>query len=175
MTFLFVIVDTQLLSKNQKSLLVKWLGIHVGFGKFKNCFKAANRGRVQAFHSSCDDKTNTITIIKNTAGKIFGGFTDVSFKTGDTDRSFLFDVDTGFKLGVVNASNAVCSLTSNGPYFGYKDLRVSTGYDYDYHIYYNAMNKYSSAIGSNYNSKKLKSLGNGSGSVAKLGVYHRIW
>ena len=154
------------------------MGIHVGFGKFKNCFKAANRGRAKTFHSNCDDKTNTITIIKNTAGKVFGGFTDVSFRTGNTEQSFLFDMNTGFKLGVVNASNAVCSVTSNGPCFGYKDLRVlpTTMRDnYNYYRYYNALNKYSSAIGSNYNSTKLKSLGNGSGSVAKLEVYYRVW
>ena len=167
------------MSKNQKQLLFKWLGTHVEFGTFRSCFKEGSKGETQKFHSDCDDRTNTITIIKNSAGKVFGGFTDVTFKTGNTDQSFLFDMDAGIKVAVVNASNAVCYDTSYGPCFGVKDLRVEStnirAYNnYRYHRYYKALTKYSSAIENNYNSKKLKSLGNGSGNVANLEVYYRV-
>ena len=165
------------MSKSQKQLLVKWLGIHAGFGTFQSCFKEGSNGETHKFHSDCDDKTNTITIIKNSAGKIFGGFTDVSFKAGNTDQSFLFDMDAGIKVAVMNRSSAVCHDTSYGPCFGGKDLRVeSTNIHscYNYCRYYNALTKYSSAIENNYDSTKLKSLGNGSGNVANLEVYYRV-
>ena len=166
------------MSKNQKRLLFKWLGTHVEFGTFQSCFKEGSKGETQKFHSSCDDKTNTITIIKNSAGKVFGGFTDVSFKAGNTDQSFLFDMDAGIKVAVVNASNAVCYDTSYGPCFGGKDLRVESTNKRDYNKYhsryYKELTKYSSAIETNYNSTKLKSLGNGSGNVINLEVYYRV-
>ena len=169
------------MSKKQKQLLVKWLGIHVGFGTFQSCFKEGSSGKTQTFHSGCDDKTNTITIIRNSAGKVFGGFTDVSFKAGNTDQSFLFDMDAGIKVAVVNAANAVCSDISYGPCFGSKDLRVEStnirGYNsrYNYNSrYYKALTQYSSTIENNYNSTKLKSLGNGFGNVANLEVYYRV-
>ena len=166
------------MSKNQKQLLFKWLGTHVEFGTFQSCFKEGSKGGTQKFHSSCDDKTNTITIIKNNAGKIFGGFTDVTFKAGNTDQSFLFDMDAGIKVAVVNASSAVCYHNSYGPCFGGKDLRVESTNTYscdsNYCGYYNALTKYSSSIETNYDSTKLKSLGNGSGNVANLEVYYRV-
>lgn len=166
------------MSKNQKQLLFKWLGTHVEFGTFQSCFKEGSKGGTQKFHSSCDDKTNTITIIKNSAGKIFGGFTDVSFKAGNTDQSFLFDMDAGIKVAVVNASNAVCYHNSYGPCFGGKDLRVESTNIRDYnnyrYRYYKALTQYSSSIETNYDSTKLKSLGNGSGNVANLEVYYRV-
>ena len=88
-------------------------------------------------------------------------------------------MDAGIKVAVVNASNAVCYDTSYGPCFGVKDLRVEStnirAYNnYRYRRYYKALTKYSSAIENNYNSKKLKSLGNGSGNVANLEVYYRV-
>ena len=166
------------MSKNQKRLLFKWLGTHVEFGAFQSCFKEGSIGETQKFHSSCDDKTNTITIIKNSAGKVFGGFTDVNFKAGNTDQSFLFDMDAGIKVAVVNASNAVCYDTSYGPCFGGKDLRVESTYirgcNSGYCRYYYALTKYRSVFETSYNSKKLKSLGNGSGNVANLEVYYRV-
>ena len=167
------------MSKNQKQLLLKWLGTHVQFGTFQSCFKEGSKGETQTFHSHCDNKTNTITIIKNSAGKVFGGFTDVSFKSGNTDQSFLFDMDAGIKVAIVNPSNAVCYGTSYGPCFGVKDLRVEStniyGCDRYQCRYYNALTKYRSEIENNYNSTKLKNLGNGSGNVANLEVYYRVW
>ena len=166
------------MSKNQKQLLFKWLGTHVAFGTFQSCFKEGSEGETQKFHSGCDDKTNTITIIKNSAGKVFGGFTDVSFKAGNTDQSFLFDMDAGIKVAVVNPSDAVCYGTSYGPCFGVKDLRVESTYTQGCNRYgcryYNALTKYKSAIDNNYNSAKLKSLGNGSGNIANIEVYYRV-
>ena len=160
------------MSNNQKQFLVKWLGIHVGFGKFENCLSGRRIG-IQHFQNNCAEKTNTITIIKNTAGKIFGGFTDVRFKDSDTDQSFLFDMDPGIKVNVVNASKAVCYDASYGPCFGYKDLRVLATSQYN-GGYYKQMNRYTSAIGNNYNSTDLKSLGNGSGDVKYIEVYFPV-
>ena len=125
------------------------------------------------FQSNCAEKKNTTTIIKNTAGKIFGGFIDVRFKDIDTDQSFLLDMDAGIKVNVVSASNSVCYDASYGPCFGYKDLRVLATSAYN-RVYYKTMNRYTSAIGNNYNSTDLKSLGNGSVDIKYIEIYFRV-
>ncbi len=87
-----------------------------------------------AFHRLCDGKANTVTVIKNTNGYIFGGFTSVpwsstgGYKTDST--AFLFSLtnpsNTPLKLKVKSPQNAVYH-SCYGPTFGSgEDLYVSS-------------------------------------------------
>jgi hypothetical protein len=81
------------------------------------------------FHSKCDGKSNTITIILTTVGFIFGGLTPItwdssnSWKTDARGQSFLFSVknphnrDFG-RIGLQNQQNAIFCHSSHGPTFG---------------------------------------------------------
>jgi hypothetical protein len=68
--------------KNRFSLL--WRGSRDGF-------------KARDFHSRCDSHANTLTVILDTEGNIFGGFTPVKWESGesrhkadDSQKSFLF-------------------------------------------------------------------------------------
>jgi hypothetical protein len=63
-------------------------------------YKASDPGvgfSAAKFHSLCDNKGPTLTLIQTTAGHIFGGFTNLSWDSSgsyknETD-SFIFSVD----------------------------------------------------------------------------------
>jgi len=89
-----------------------------------------------AFHRLCDGKSNTVTVIKNTNGFIFGGFTSVPWGSGGINKldhlAFLFSLtnpsNTPLKLKVKSQEHAVYHHSSYGPAFGSNglDLRVSS-------------------------------------------------
>jgi len=106
-----------------KSFSLLWRGSRDGFD-------------LAAFHRLCDGKANTVTVIKNTNGFIFGGFTSLPWNSsggvyhGD-NSAFLFSLtnpsNTPLKLKVKPAKNAVYQYSSFGPTFGSgHDLYVSS-------------------------------------------------
>jgi len=96
-----------------KSFSLLWRGSRDGFD-------------VATFHRLCDGKSNTVTVIKNTNGFIFGGFTSIPWRlTGGykEDRTaFLFSLtnpsNTPLKLKVKSPQTAVCHSPSYGPTYG---------------------------------------------------------
>jgi len=99
-----------------------WRGSRDGFG-------------ARTFHSRCNTKANTVTVIKNKNGFIFGGFTSIpwSSKGGykEDSKAFLFSLtnpsNTPLKLKVQSPEDAVVHDSSFGPTFGGGfDLYVSS-------------------------------------------------
>jgi len=97
-----------------KSFSLLWRGSRDGFD-------------AAAFHRQCDGQANTVTVIKNTNGFIFGGFTSIPWSSSDgfyeTDNSaFLFSLtnpsNTSFKLKVFDPQYAVVHNSTYGPLFG---------------------------------------------------------
>jgi len=88
------------------------------------------------FHRLCDGKSNTVTVIKNTNGFIFGGFTSVPWGSGGINKldhlAFLFSLtnpsNTPLKLKVKSQEHAVYHSSYCGPAFGSNslDLLVSS-------------------------------------------------
>jgi hypothetical protein len=80
----------------------------------------------QAFHTKCDGKANTITIILNKMNYIFGGFASSCWNTKgfiDDPKAFLFSlrrngVSYKDKLTINNFKNALYGHSSYGPTFG---------------------------------------------------------
>jgi hypothetical protein len=87
--------------------------------------------KVKEFHRRCDGHKNTVTVILDTEGNIFGGFTPVEWESGEphykadnTQKSFLFTVKNPhniprrrFMLKEDKKSRAIFCCTERGPYF----------------------------------------------------------
>jgi len=107
----------------KKSFSLLWRGSRDGFD-------------ATAFHRLCDGKANTITVIKNTNGFIFGGFTSIPWSSSDglykdDNTAFLFSLtnpsNSPLKLKVKSPENAVYHSSNCGPAFGAgSDLYVSS-------------------------------------------------
>ncbi len=105
-----------------KTFFLLWRGSRDGFDAL-------------TFHRLCDGQANTVTVIKNTNGFIFGGYTSIpwsssgGYKTDST--AFLFSLtnpsNTPLKLKVKPGQNAVSHYSLFGPTFGGgHDLYVSS-------------------------------------------------
>jgi len=86
------------------------------------------------FHSRCDGKPNTLTLIKNSLGYVFGGYTAVPWSSPSNatefsdPTAFLFSLknpsNNPLKLKVVEPEFAVMHFSHYGPIFGrYNDCR----------------------------------------------------
>ena len=90
--------------------------------------------RASDFHSRCDNKPNTLTIVKSTSGNIFGGFTSAQWSSTLIEKA-QFD-KSAFIFSLVNKENrqlifeqirfeqssneipSTCSFRHFGPTFG---------------------------------------------------------
>ncbi len=81
----------------------------------------------EAFHSKCDGKGNTITIIKNNLNYVFGGYASSAWHSSgawnNDPNAFLFSlrrsgVSFKDKFTVKEASSALYGYSSYGPTFG---------------------------------------------------------
>jgi len=105
-----------------KSLSLLWRGSRDGFD-------------AAAFHRLCDAKANTVTVIKNANGFIFGGFTSIPWSSSDDNDDYDDDDDddddddyddeddddeyqednTAFLFSLTNPSNTPLKLKVNLP------------------------------------------------------------
>ena len=96
--------------------------------KFKLIFTASLNGdTAENFHSYCDKKGPTVTIIKGKNNHIFGGYLTVPFSSDGLshydDKAFLFSLTNKKKFPIKIKEEAVCHYHKSwGPYFGYKDI-----------------------------------------------------
>jgi hypothetical protein len=106
-----------------KRFSLLWRGSRDGFG-------------VRDFHSRCDGHANSLTVILDTKGNVFGGFTPANWdssrywKADDSLRSFLFTLKNPhniparrFALKAEEKSQAIWCDSEWGPCFG--DIGVS--------------------------------------------------
>jgi len=98
------------------------------------CYRASTHGwAASTFHSRCDGKRNTVTIIKN-GQYVFGGYTDIPWGSsrgyGSTSNAFIFSLRNKeglgpFKSMVTRPSKAIYKYSSYGPYFGGYDIYIA--------------------------------------------------
>lgn len=98
--------------------------------KFKLLYRGSRDGfSGTSFHSKCDNKGPTVVVIRSNFGKVFGGFTDVIWKTENTYRTtknaFLFSIDKKAKYHIKSGceKNAI-RCHGGGPSFGEGDIRI---------------------------------------------------
>lgn len=137
---------------------------------YKLLFKASKDGYgVKDFHSKCDNKSNTITLVKTTIGRRFGGFTDQSWDQSNNYKSgsngFLFSLDYKEIYYNKNSSYNIYPRPGYGPYFGSSDFYIGD----------NCNSGYNSSDGSNScyntNGKTYALAGNSSFIVEDYEVY----
>ena len=99
---------------------------------FESIFKIKENGNdSKDFHKCCDDKETTLTLIKTTKDKIFGGFTPLNWKNDNWDKidesnqTFLFSLNTIKKYDLINTKKYAIHITE-GPYFGANDLQLKS-------------------------------------------------
>ncbi len=108
--------------------LVKWMG-EVGYKLHSRLFRASVNGWTASnFHQYCDNKGATLTIVKASSGRIFGGFTvnpwqssNGSYVSTNGDKAWLFSLNstTGpIRLNCINHSYVQYNELSQGPRFG---------------------------------------------------------
>lgn len=101
--------------------------------KFKLLFRASRDGYdAQNFHDKCNGKGNTLTLVKTTTGRRFGGFTDAQWNQSGSYISgsygFIFSLDNKEIFYNNNSSYSIIGNSSYGPYFG-NDFYLSNNCD----------------------------------------------
>ena len=108
---------------------------------WKRCYsKTVNGASSGTFHSLCDNKGPTFTIVKANTGMVFGGYTSVSWNSSSsyaTDaNAFLFSLDRNEKAPAQSGGpNAIYRNSGYGPTFGgghdlYINGSMNGGYTY---------------------------------------------
>jgi hypothetical protein len=116
-----------ILSTRQADTILGWLGKQT---KLELLYRASRDGwRTTDFHSRCDNKGATVTVIKSTGGYVFGGYTDLPWASNGQYRSssnaFLFALKypsgvapVKMPLTQVPHPSAIHDHSSHGPTFG---------------------------------------------------------
>ena len=118
-------IDTHILRYNELYLIETGVKtkLNKNIKKFTLLYKAINEGFLASnFHSKCDGKKNTVTLVETLNGKRFGGFTDIAwdqssgYKHGS--NGFIFSLDD--KSIYYNKSNQyeIYCQSDYGPTFG---------------------------------------------------------
>ena len=118
-------IDTNIMRYNELDLIKE--GIKNKLKKnIKKCnllFKASINGFGSSnFHSLCDGKNNTLTLVETTSGRRFGGFTDAQwdqsnkFKTGS--NGFIFSLDNKEIYYNKDSNYNIYCCSDRGPTFG---------------------------------------------------------
>ena len=84
------------------------------------------------FHNYCDNKGPTLTIVKTTKNKIFGGFTPLNWdnkgvKYDKDNQTFIFSLSLMKKYDMINKEKQAIYCGSNyGPHFGGRDFSIES-------------------------------------------------
>jgi hypothetical protein len=93
-----LVLDSVILSEKQRADLIKFCQFDSS-SKWALIYRASRDGRMaHAFHSKCDNRAKTLTVIKSTYGDIFGGYTEQMW---DTSKKFKKDPNA-FIFSLVN-------------------------------------------------------------------------
>jgi len=125
-------IDSVILSsRNQFNDIIELCEFPIG-QKWNLIYRASQDGFEAAkFHSKCDDKSNTLVIIKSENDNIFGGYTEQSW-SGQTykneENAFIFSLinklNKPLKMKCINSKRAIFCQNSLGPNFGGYDLEI---------------------------------------------------
>jgi hypothetical protein len=137
---------------------------------YKLLYKASINGyRIKDFHSACDGKSYTVTLVKTNIGRRFGGFTDQSWDQSNSNKSgsngFLFSLDFKEIFYNKNSSYNINGNSSYGPYFGNSDFYIGDNCNSGYNSCDGSNNSY------NTNNKTYALAGNSNFIVEDYEVY----
>ena len=114
------------------NLIIKWIEETINNKdiKIELLFKMSENGsNSEDFHKYCDNKGPTLTLIKTTKNKIFGGFTPLNWNSqvgifkDINNQTFIFSLNSKKKYNMINKiGNAIYCNRDNGPNFGNSDF-----------------------------------------------------
>ncbi|XP_069123068.1 interferon-induced protein 44-like [Argopecten irradians] len=124
------------LTQTHKSQLSKWIGSSKSH-KFTLLYKISRDGcDAQTFHTYCDNKGPTVTVLYNTNNSVYGGYTAASWNCNGAyipdPKAFLFKLEyNGARQPMkfpnkTNGTNAIYGASGYGPTFGGHDLHSFT-------------------------------------------------
>jgi hypothetical protein len=178
--------DSQILSLQQHDQILSWLP-NPSTGKqvtLELLYRASRDGwQCQDFHSRCDNKGATVTVIKCTGGFVFGGYADVSWNSSSSytpsPKAFLFSLHSPSGVGPVrlplvqNLEQAIRCKASCGPTFGGgHDLHIADSANSNTGSYTNLGHTYQLPSGQ---SAKTFFTGGKNFQAAELEVYQGKW
>ena len=129
--------DSNIINNNGHwEILHDWLKEDGSDGEFSLLYRGTRDGLSgSAFHSNCDNKGCTLTIIETTDGKVFGGYSNTPWSSsgGHTvdNKAFLFALSGSgisspckMKFRCMSDQHAICQNLSYGPVVGIGDMIV---------------------------------------------------
>jgi hypothetical protein len=131
-------------------------------------YRASRDGfTASAFHSNCDGKANTVTIIKTNSNYVFGGYTTAKWATNDNDyisdsSAFLFSLrrngtSNNHKLQIIDEEYAIYGCPDYGPTFGGgHDIQIQDRSDIQVGSYSKLGNCYQYPTGYSYGTENNK-------------------
>ncbi|XP_069123056.1 interferon-induced protein 44-like isoform X2 [Argopecten irradians] len=115
------------LTQSQKNQIYKWIG-SLKMLKFTLLYKISRDGcSSKTFHTLCDNKGPTVTVLYNTDNSVYGGYTAVNWNSSKVTydaKAFLFKLDyNGCEQPNIfpvknNGTNAIFGASGYGPSFG---------------------------------------------------------
>ena len=150
--------DSKILTKHEQRLFVCNLFKRRIADKVTRLYRATDPDvgfTAAKFHSLCDGKGPTLTLIQTTLGHIFGGFTTVSWELNsgykNDTQSFIFSVDKQTKYPIFqNYVYAINCNSSYGPTFGGgHDIHVSDNSNANNSSYVNSPHTYNVPVAAN--------------------------
>ena len=119
---------------NNIELIMNWIRetINKNKIKFEIIFRMSEKGtKSEDFHKYCNNQGPTLTLVKTTRNKIFGGFTSLNWSSDEesvkdpANQTFIFSLDLKKKYNMLkkNGDAIYCSVTT-GPNFGAADFRL---------------------------------------------------
>src|SRR3989338_5413241 len=121
-------IGSKILNNQQKETLSKFVGLNFEINNL--LWQGSRDGFLElTFHSLCDNKGATITIIKSSKGFIFGGFSSISWNSTISDyedsSSFIFSLTNPngtepmkFDKKRTQSKKSIYCDSSDGPTFG---------------------------------------------------------
>ncbi len=140
----------------------------VKFSKGNLLYKASRDGfTASAFHSRCDEKANTVTIIKTNSNYVFGGYTTAKWGANNNSwisdsSAFIFSLrrngtSNNHKLPIIRAEHAIYGVPGYGPTFGGgHDIYIKDRSDIQVGSYSNSGYSYQCPPGYSYGTENTK-------------------
>jgi len=122
-------IDSNILNESRGNEFINKLYEWIGYKKMELIYRGTRDGMTSnSFHNKCDNKGESITLIKNEKGNIFGGYASIPWTSANgsyysAPESFIFTLSNIYnteptKFPSINDQNEVYHYSGYGPIFG---------------------------------------------------------
>ena len=120
-----------LTDKDKIKMISDWIKPNTKI-RYKQIYKATRDGGTgPIFHSHCDYKGPTLTLIESKNNYIFGGYITISWDgpndwtlRGGDNNAFIFSINNKKKYPIQDKSKVIYNCFNYGPDFGNNDIRI---------------------------------------------------